>query len=301
MSMEIFKPLLYSMKSITSNPNQLSPVSLATELPQSDARQKLEQLSKSGGLALEATATLYPSFAASLLDKYLLGIPLLNSNKQLIANTVESQAVLKDTKSGDKIVGTTVLKGVLGNNYLLHDLEHFSVATDGAPKHISGNFVEMLTTAFHRAIDSFYDDFANRREPSISKASFLTTKDRSPDTFGDYTPYLDKATEIYKTILLTKDKGDKLRYGELINNHLHLNHGMKEAFEELTLHGEGLKNRKLEPTSSNATGFCLTPKALKEIAEIHTEALSGLKNIIKDLKLLEEIRDTKSHLDLISF
>ena len=104
------------------------------------------------------------------------------------------------------------MKGVLGNNYLLHDLEHASCATDGAPKHISGFLAELLTTSFHRAIDSFFDEFKNKESSEISKASFLTTRDRSRGTFDNYQPYLDSMTQVYKEILSEKSETGKLKY-----------------------------------------------------------------------------------------
>lgn len=298
---EIFKPVSRVLVSPNKFLEKKSVNKDLGEAVKSNARQQLEKLSQKNHLALEATAVIYPSLAVSLLDRYLLGIPLLNRDKQLIGNTVHSQGSFKDTVHGNDVLHTTVLKGVLGNNYLSHDLEHFLAITDGAPKHISGSFVEMLTTAFHRAIDSFYDRFKSGTEDALAKASFLTTRDRNPDTFADYVKYLDKATEIYTKVLSSEDTSGNLKYEKLINNILHLNYGMKEAFEELTLHGQGLRNKNMEPSIENGTGFCLLPQAIKEIGEIHNAALSELKSEIKEPKLVAQISAINTHLDLISF
>jgi hypothetical protein len=267
-------------------------------------RQSLKLLSKSRKVGLESQALLKPSLAVSLLDTYLLGIPLLNNDKPA-GTVVETQTSFKDTLSGNDLHRTTLLKGILGNNYLLHDLEHASCATDGAPKHISGFLVELLTTSFHRAIDEFFNEFKDKQSSQISKATFLTTRDRSRGTFDNYQPYLDSMTQAYKEILSEKSDIGKLKYEALIGSILHLNYGMKEAFEELTLHGSPTKSKNALVNTENATGFCLTPKALSELAIIHDKGLEKLKKIISNdpvainqaPQILKEIPD--SYWDLI--
>jgi hypothetical protein len=264
--------------------------------PQVD-RESLESLSKSAQVGLEAEAILKPSLAASLLNTYLIGSFFLNNGKPA-GTVVETQISFKDTSDGSNLHETTLLKGILGTHYLLHDLEHASCATDGAPKHISGFLTELLTTSFHRAIDSFFDEFKNKESSEISKASFLTTKDRNRDTFDNYQPYLDSMTQVYKEILSEKAETGKLKYEALISSILHLNYGMKEAFEELTLHGESIKTKDTEPSLENKTGFCLIPKALNELEVIHNKGLKGLTSIIcKDStdqaqQLIKEIPDS---------
>jgi hypothetical protein len=257
-------------------------------------RESLESLSKSREIGLESQATLKPSLAASLLDTHLLGIPLLN-NGTPAGTVVEIQTSFKNTHNGDDSHKTTLLKGILGNNYLLHDLEHASCATDGAPKHISGFLAELLTTSFHRAIDSFFNE---EESSETSKASFLTTRDRSLGTFDNYQPYLDSMTQVYKEILSEESEPGKLKYEALINSILHLNYGMKEAFEELTLHGNPIKTKNALPSTENGTGFCLIPEALNELEMVHNSALKKLKNIIskdnidQSQQLLKEIPDS---------
>jgi hypothetical protein len=260
-------------------------------------RELLESLSKSMEVGLESQTLLKPSLAVSFIEAFLLRIPLLNEDGTPAGKVVETQTSFKNTLDGSILHETTLLKGVPGTEYLRHDLEHAMCATDGAPKHISAFLPELLTTSFHRAIDEFFDELNDKlndekksseksndkkKSPEISKASFLTTRDRSPDTFGNYQPYLDSMAKVYKEILSERSETGKLKYEALISSILHLNYGMKEAFEELTLHGESIKTKDTEPSLENGTGFCLIPEALNELEVIHNNALERLKKIISE-------------------
>lgn len=106
-------------------------------------------------------------------------------------------------------------------------------------------------------------------------------------------------TQAYKKILSEKSENGNLKYEALISSILHLNYGMKEAFEELTLHGSPIRDKQTTPNTQNGTGFCLTPEALNELVMIHNEALEKLKSIIsKDnitsqaQQLIREIPDS---------
>jgi hypothetical protein len=80
---------------------------------------------------------------------------------------------------------------------------------------------------------------------------------------------------------------------------------MKEAFEELTLHGSPIRDKQTTPNTQNGTGFCLTPEALNELTIIHDKGLEKLKKIISNdqvainqaPQILKEIPD--SYWDLI--